>query len=260
MLPSDLSSVAPCPDFYIAAMGRSGSTMIANWLTLPPDQIVLIEPFLFSLANPPMLRIQLENLNLAVSDAEWDYPDATWQDRFARLFAPRLAGKRWALKEVLTIEHERVIAALVPQRVVVTVRDIRDIAASFLEKHKIQNNLHRFDHEWVHAYCLRETEGIVALCDQLDAAGTPWRAVRYEDFTASAAERAALAAFVGWPAGGDVARHLDRLDRGFETDRHGGGINAASRRWEDRVLDADERALAETIAQSCAAYRARFGY
>ena len=32
------------PDFYIAAMGRSGSTMIDNWLTSTPDHLVLVEP------------------------------------------------------------------------------------------------------------------------------------------------------------------------------------------------------------------------
>ncbi|MDF8332099.1 hypothetical protein [Novosphingobium cyanobacteriorum] len=256
MLPADL----PRPDFHIAAMGRSGSTMIANWLTVPPGQVVLVEPFLFALRNPDMVRVQLEGLGLAPSDAEWTHPDATWQDRFARLFAPRLAGRRWALKEVLASEHARVLEAFAPPRVVVTVRDLRDIAASFFEKHRIQDNLHRFDHQWVHDYCLREAAEMVALCDRLEREGTPWRAVRYEDFTASAAERQALANFVGWQAGGDVTRHLDRLNRGFEAERHGSGISATRRAWADRDLLPQERALAEAIAAESPAYQSRFGY
>ena len=33
---------------YLAATGRSGSTLVANWLTLPPDQVVLLEPELLA--------------------------------------------------------------------------------------------------------------------------------------------------------------------------------------------------------------------
>lgn len=248
------------PDFYIAAMGRSGSTMIANWLTVPPDQLVLIEPFLFSLNNPRMLRIQLENLDLAASDEEWDFPDVTWQDRFRRLFVPRLSDVRWAFKEVLGLEHARVIDSFAPSRVVVTVRDIRDIAASFFEKHRIQNNLDRFSHDWVQDYCLRETRDITQLCRRLDQRGISWRAVRYEDFTASAGTRDELCRFLEWQGGGDVGRHLDRLDRGFETDRHGTTINSRRREWSDRVLGANERRLAEEIAAQCEEYQSFFGY
>jgi hypothetical protein len=256
MLQPDL----PRPDFYIASMGRTGSTAIANWFTVPPRQIVLIEPFFFALQNPHMLRVQLENLGLGADDAEWTLVDDNWRERFLRLFAPRLAGRRWAFKEVLAVEHARVLEDFAPPRVIVTVRDIRDIAASFFEKHRIQGNQHRFNQAWVLDYCQRESREIVALCNRLAREDTAWRVMRYEDFVQSADERKKLADFVGWSAGGDVARHLGRLGREFETDRHGNGINARSRQWLERELQSGEHELAERIAAECAAYQAFFGY
>ncbi|WP_169793700.1 sulfotransferase [Novosphingobium fuchskuhlense] len=248
------------PDFVIAALGRSGSTMIANWLTRPPGEIVLIEPFLFALENPAMLHRQFADLGMAASPAEWSAYDADWQARFARLFAPRLAGRRWAVKEVLGEEHRRLIAAFAPPRVVITVRDIDAIAASFLEKHRRQGNRHRFDAGWVADYCRRETALVMALRGELEAQGTPHRVVRYEDFIASGAERAALAAFVGWTGEGDVGRHLAGLGRGFEAERHGEGVGNAAPSLAARGLDAEECALVQAISEDCAVYRAAFGY
>lgn len=261
MLPPDF----PRPDFYIASIGRTGSTLIANWLTEPPERIVLIEPFLFALRNPDMVRAQFDGLDMPVSDADWDgpepgTPDTDWQERFRRIFLPRLSGRQWALKEVLNLEHERVIETFAPPRVIVTVRDIRDVATSFIEKHRIQNIEQRFDHRWVRDYCLRETAQIVALCRSLSNRGTAWRSVRYEDFIASQQEREDVAGFVGWPGGGDVARHYDRLRRGFEVERNGSGINARARRREERDLTAADLALVDQIADGCADFQSFFGY
>jgi len=256
MLPADI----PSPDFYIASIGRTGSTMIANWLTAPPERIVLIEPFLFALRNPDMLRVQFDELDMPIGDEEWEHPDENWQDRFRRLFLPRLAGKRWALKEVIFREHERIIDTFAPPRVLVTVREIRDVVTSFIEKHRIQEQEDRFDHGWVEEYCLRETRQIVEMCKGLPRRGIEWRAVRYEDFIASEAERDAVAEFVGWPGGGEVARHYARLRRGFEVERHGTAINARARRAEERSLTAGDLALVERIAARCGPYQDFFGY
>jgi len=50
------------PDFYVAAIGRSGSTMLCNWLSRPPAQLVFVEPFFTRARNPELLRIQLEEV------------------------------------------------------------------------------------------------------------------------------------------------------------------------------------------------------
>jgi hypothetical protein len=255
-----LAADLPRPDFLMASMGRSGSTMIANWLTDPPGRVVLIEPSLFALRNPNMVRVQLPEFSAPASDAEWTHPDADWQARFRRLFAPRLVGRRWALKEVLVAESRRIMETFAPPRVVVTVRDIGAIAASFLEKHRRQNNRDRFDAGWVDAYCRRESAAMVALCDAMLRAGLPHHVVRYEDFVASEAVRQQLAAFVGWPGGGLAQRHFGKLGRAFEAERHASGISARTPSLPERALEPEELALLPGIVADCAAYQARFGF
>jgi hypothetical protein len=248
------------PDFLMASMGRSGSTMIANWLTDPPARVVLIEPSFFALRNPNMVRVQLPEFSEPASDDEWMYPDTDWLARFNRLFAPRLAGRHWALKEVLVAESQRVIEAFAPQRVVVTVRDIGAIAASFFEKHRRQNNRDRFDTGWVKTYCRRESAAMVALCEAMAAQELPCHVVRYDDFVASPAVRARLAAFVDWPGGGFPQRHFGKLGRAFETERHTSGISTRAPSLPERALEPDELALLPAILADCAEYQEYFGF
>src|SRR4051812_22329475 len=47
------------PDFYVAAIGRSGSTLLCNWLASPPQRLVFLEPFFLRPENSRLLRIQL---------------------------------------------------------------------------------------------------------------------------------------------------------------------------------------------------------
>jgi len=260
MADEPLAPDLPRPDFLMASMGRSGSTMIANWLTDPPQRVVLIEPSLFALRNPNMVRVQFPEFSEPADDAEWTFADADWHARFRRLFAPRLTGRRWALKEVLVAESQRVMAAFAPPRVVVTVRDIGAIAASFLEKHRRQNNRDRFDTGWVVAYCRRESAAMVALCDAMTAQATPHHVVRYDDFVASPEVRASLAQFVGWPGGGDPQRHFGKLGRVFETERHTSGISTRTPSLPERALEPDELALLPRILSDCAAYQEYFGF
>jgi hypothetical protein len=261
MIPDEpLAPDLPRPEFLMASMGRSGSTMMANWLTAPPERVVLIEPSFFALRNPNMVRVQLPEFSVPASDAEWMFADADWQARFTRVFAPRLAGRRWALKEVLVAESRRIMATFAPPRVVVTVRDIAAIAASFLEKHRLQGNRDRFDAGWVGAYCRRESAAMVALCQDMAAQGAAYHVVRYEDFAASPAIRARLAEFVGWPGGGNPQRHFGKLGRGFEAERHASGIGTHTPSLPERALEPGELALLAGIEADCAAYQAAFGY
>lgn len=250
----------PRPDFYIAAIGRSGSTMLSNWLSAPSRRIVFMEPFFLRPMNSRLLRIQLANLGMAVSDEDWATPDPSPIDRFRRLMGPRLAGRRWAAKEVLCEEHVAMTSTFVPPRVLVSVRDIVDIALSFFEKHRLQDNLDRFGDDWVEEYCRRETVELLAYLALLDRAGIPYRVTRYEDFTASREERSAVSEFVGWPGGGDIAANLHDFGRGFEVERHGTIVAFPSRPRTMRSLDPEIAALAAAIGESCANYQHRFGY
>ncbi len=248
------------PDFYIAAMGRSGSTMISNWLTLAPDRLVFIEPSILDIRNTRLLRIQLANFGMAVSDRDWDAEDDTAAGRFERIMVPRLRGKRWALKEVLGSEHQAIIDALAPSRILISVRNILDVALSFFEKHRTQDNLHRFDDQWVADYCGRESAGLLALQRELQARSIPYAVIRYEDFTCSEASRNDVCAFLGWQGGGATDMHLDQFDRSFEVERHGVKVSPRPRQPAQRHLGAAEQALAHSIAEKCSSYQSIFGY
>jgi hypothetical protein len=248
------------PDFYLAAMGRSGSTMICNWLTSPPDQLVFSEPLFTEVANTRLLRIQLANFGMPVVDAEWAVEDGSAGARFRRMVAPRLAGKRWGVKEVLCSEHGRYIEQLVPRRVLISVRNIVDVAVSFFEKHRAQGNLHRFNDGWVVDYCRREAAGLVALHDALAKGSRQHMVVRYEDFVASDTCRRELAGFLGWRGGGATDRHLQEFDRGFEVTRHGQSVCPRSRALGERELDAKLLGMAGQIEKDCSEYQRVFGY
>lgn len=248
------------PDFYIAAIGRSGSTMLGNWLSSPPARIVFNEPFFLRPMNSRLLRIQLRNLGMEISDSEWADADEAPLERFRRLMGPRLEGRRWAAKEVLCEEHVAMVRAFAPPRVLVSVRDIVDVALSFFEKHRLQDNLDRFSDDWVVEYCVRESAGLVDFLALLEQAGTPYHVVRYEDFTASADERSQIAAFTGWPGGGDPSANLADFDRGFEVGRHGPAISSQPLHRDDRSLSRDRLKEAAAVAERCGRYQERFGY
>jgi len=249
------------PDFYIAAIGRSGSTLLCNWLTHAPEQVVFMEPFFLRPMNSRLLRIQLEQIGMPVSAEEWEAdPAEDARTRFARLMGPRLAGRRWALKEVLAEEHERVLDALQPPKLIISVRDIVDVALSFFEKHRFQDNLDRFSDDWVVDYCIRESAALVRLHDEAARRGIPCLVVRYEKFTRDDETRTALERFVGWAGGGDVAAGLDGYGRSFEIDRHGEAISARVLAREERSLGGEQRHLAELIGDKCREYQDLFGY
>jgi len=248
------------PDFYIAAMGRSGSTMIANWLTSSASRLVFIEPSFLSLPNTRLLRIQLESFGIGPTDDEWNGEDASAPARFRRLMAPRLAGRRWAVKEVLCAEHSAALDQLGPKRVLITVRNIADVALSFFEKHRLQANTDRFSDEWVLDYCTREAAGLVAFRDELTRRSIPFEVVRYEDFTRSEMHRNRVADFVGWPGGGATDAHLEWFNRSFEAERHGNSVSSRNRQAADRAVEEDLQQLADIISGRCSGYQAAFGY
>lgn len=248
------------PDFYLAAMGRSGSTMICNWLTDPPEQLVFSEPFFLQPRNPRLLRIQLADFGMGVPDKEWETEDTCARARFKRLMAPRLRRVRWGVKEVLASEHGRCIEHLMPRRVLISVRHIGDVALSFFEKHRAQGNLDRFSDDWVLSYCLREAKALVELHGRLRDGAVPHRVIRYEDFIGSDVSRKGLVDFLGWRGGGSTDRHLGKFDRIFEVERHGRSIGSRCRRRSERDLDATQLAAATFIEENCSEYQQAFGY
>jgi hypothetical protein len=173
---------------------------------------------------------------------------------------PRLAGRRWAAKEVLCEEHVAMTRAFAPPRVLVTVRNIVDVALSFFEKHRLQDNLDRFGDDWVAEYCRRESSGIVEYLKLLDRLSIPSKVVRYEELVRSDELRLAICGFVGWDGGGDVGANLQDFGRTFELERHGASIGQSLPRSRERSIPPEMFDFATQIAEECGAYQSAFAY
>src|ERR1700744_2772191 len=107
-------------DVYLASMGRSGSTLIANWLTVPDQQIILVEPeFPKGLRHRSLMK-QCEALGFPISEDEWSAADSDASARIERILGPRLRDLRWGVKEVQCGHHEYMIEKYKPVHTLVT--------------------------------------------------------------------------------------------------------------------------------------------
>jgi len=248
------------PDVYIAAIGRSGSTMLCNILTREPDQIMFIEPKFHTPPYRNILKPQLAQYGMEFDKSEMlAVQDLPPDQVLETLLGAHLRPVKWGFKEVQCSEHRRVVDLFAPAHILVNVRHIFNIALSFFEKHRRQGNQDRFPASWVRDYCLRETQGLVAFCQDLARQGIDYRVVRYEDFMTDPQERKALGDYLGWDYGGSPERFLNDLNRGFEARRHAAG-SFQETSLADRGLSEPEIRHARTIEEQCAQYQEFFGY
>ncbi len=247
------------PHLYIAGMGRSGSTLLANWLTEPNSQIVFCEPNFFSHEISVKLNKQFIDFGLSLKGINLDQTQDT-QEWLRKLTGEQLQGRKWGFKEVLGESHLHCLEELQPEFIIISVRNIRDIFLSFIEKHQTQNNENRFPGQWSLDYCMEESVKMVDFVERLKQENQPHIVSRYEDFVNSPEKRQEIENASGWHGGGNLSRHLALFDRKFEQERHKGKLSMQVRNNMSREIDLKFFAMAEALVKSCQRYQMYFNY
>lgn len=216
------------PWVYIAAMGRSGSTMLANLLHDPPARVMLMEPNLLSPTPSDELRWQLREVFGAEGRSQGhpqSQPDLSALD----------GSDKWGLKEVRADLHESVIRQLDPVHIVVLLRDPVAASLSLYEKGEVDGDLARLP--WLESRMSEPLRVLPRVAAHPRAVVTT-----YERLVQGTETRAALAEHLDWPLTGDVSRGLERWGRSREVALHGGKVT--SHRAQREVQDASEQAQA----------------
>lgn len=209
MTAESLSTLPGC-DLYIAAMGRSGSTMLANLLHQPPSHICLVEPKLaFGAPSEQSLR------RLASTIPTMGAPNASELVKHLR------ASSKWGVKEVRPDIHDQSIALLQPKHIVVLLRDPFQASLSLYEKAARDGLLDR--PEWIFALATDAMASLPRVAEDPRAI-----TISYERFVSDAEVRTALAETLNWPLDGDAARGLEAIGRGREVELHKGRITQKS--------------------------------
>lgn len=244
-------------DLYIAAMGRSGSTALANMLTTPPKRWVLTEPWFINGAMSKTIRGRWSEFGWADNDKDWWLPAAQrtnehFAQRYSDFLVPHLAKlDAWGVKEVRGDFHAPTIATIRPVKIIVLVRDIRDVIRSLLEKQIRQGSEATHGRPWIEQYISTASVSLVTIAS---ANADNVKVVKFEEIMNNPAAERNLAEWLNWPLDGDPSAGLIEHGRGYEIKRRTEG--------EPRVLPVDAATVIEEIAavHSAAAYQRHFGY
>lgn len=218
----------PRPDLFIAALGRSGSTMLANVFTRPPTHWVVVEPRFADFTSGRDLLVQANSVGMSIRPEQWERLGGEGDEaRVTRVYGPILAGlDRWGLKEVRPDLLWSTVECLDPVHTIVLVRDLRDAAVSLLEKTAADNDP-RYDHGWLRRYLTASPAAILDLVPRLE--GRSHRIVTYESLVDGSGRMGELGEWLDWPVGGRPDRHLGELfNRQREVDLHAGAVTQAA--------------------------------
>lgn len=244
-------------DVYIAAIARSGSTLICGLLTYPPDHLCLVEPwFIWGMRGQACFR-QLQRFGLRITERDWltalfPREKASFVRRYGSFIAPHLASvRKWGAKEVRPEFHLPTIETINPRFVLVLVRDIRDVVRSLARKQAAEGMDESESTAWISGYCTAAAPCLLRLRSRPRSI-----TVRYEDFVASEAARADLGGRLDWPLVGRVNADFDLFGRGSEAAAHRGRVSPAVHPQSSEWVEA----LAEEMHARCADYQGAFCY
>ena len=269
MTPAEPSASAAKPRMDLAVMGmmRSGTTLVADLLTVPGRSFVLNEPYLLDRWAPELqekLQAIYRGFGLEVAGTPPPGRYALNQDHFVAEILPQLqrAGCQWGAKYADLHSWRRTFLAYRPRKLVITVRDLRAVFLSGLEllnRSSIQfgDRRHARDEAWLFAFIASTVHELMALRKE------PHLALRYEELVTHAAAREHLARYAGLEHLGTGRLNLDRHGQGradWERAKHGDAITARSLGRFENEPAGPMRAHAERLWRMFPDYGAAFGF
>lgn len=249
------------PFVYLASLRRTGSSLLANLLTDLPRSYVFREPRL----GLGKLRIRPEAAQsfaplgvdvLAVKKAMKALPREEALDRFAA-FVEELSTRveQIGIKEITHTGHEDVSRLFPAMRVVVTVRDVRDIYLSLYHRRKelLTRGKLWFETQTLLPYLREQADALAALQSRHDHL-----VVRYEDLCRDPSLVDSVRRFVDSPVSGEgnLRGGADRKD----LSKHGAAIDSTRVGLFAQETDEVARHNATYLFEEMAEFNARYGY
>ena len=246
-------------DLYLAAMGRSGSTVLCDLYSRYPSHWLMNEPWIVrgSYGVVQLERIRRFGFDVAEEDWSCKIDGESDLDRFYRVYSRMIEGLEFfGAKEVRCEFHEGYFRLMRPKRVLVLVRDIRDVIISLIEKILIENK-DGYDTHFVTEYLTRNCRGLIEFYDSIRDGDV--EVLKYEEFCVSEARRRQIDCFIGHERVERIPKAGNLSARPWEIERHGLGVSDKSVNRFRSEENIDWRYMYNEIPE-CRQYNEFFGY
>ncbi len=250
-------------DIYIAAMGRSGSTLLCNLMTFEPGHLCIHEPWFMNGMSNESARVQFAQAGIDIAEEIWRHGvlprrHDSYLLRYRELIAPALSRlTRWGAKEVRGEFHLPTILTIRPKRILLLGRDIRQVAFSLYSKDLTEGSSEEMARKFSFGYASLAARKLVELREMLPHPN--FSIARYEDFSASISALSELARVLDWPFAGTPNANFDTFGRASEAKRHGGRMTRAQF-YADGDFPPDVVRIADELAELFPDYQRLFGY
>ncbi len=252
-------------DVAIYGLIRSGTTMVADLLTARDQSLIISEPDLFvKWHDRTANRIDdlLRAFGLSVPERPDQQVHGSYTAYFEEVIVPELGNlDLWGIKQVNFLGWRKTLDRYRPNKLVLCVRDIRDVVLSALdliiwEKPVFPGRRYLRDEAWILARLCHDVFELMALQER------PHFLARYEDLVSDAGVQDSLREFVGLDELGSERLNLE-LESGrnrLESGKHGTGISNKSVGRYHNEPPGPAKALAQYVWRMLPEYSRAFGY
>ena len=246
-------------DLYLAAMGRSGSTLLCDLYSRCPTHWLMSEPWITRGSYGVGQLERIRRFGFDVADEEWyaKRSEESDLDRFWRVYGEIVRRLEFfGAKEVRCEFHDEYYRVMRPRKVLVLVRDIRDVIISLIEKTEIEKK-EGYDSAFVSQYLRNNCRGLMEFYSLVR--GEDVEVLKYEEFSTSEERRAQTDRFFGHGSVEKVPETGNLSARPWEIERHGLTVTDRSVNRFERESNIDWLGVYNEIGE-CREYNEFFEY